>query len=320
VRSPFLVVNLMVLCSVVGIAQESASPQTMTNSIGMEFVLIQPGSMQVGVFKPGCPDPNAPPLSFPSAPARKTDGGATGNAPAPRTAMPARDPRAAWTQADYTKCAELVKEDTSDGSPIKISKSYFIGKYEVTQGQWQRVMERNPSVFRGDKVTDDAQQHPVENITWEDAQAFVKKLNALEKTNAYHLPNEFQWEYACRAGGSGQQSWEYIRQTAVQGVAGFGAGTAAGAQAPKRPTTATVGSKQPNAWGIYDMLGNVWEWVEDPYNGKIFADSTPAKSGPEHVLKGGGFLSDLKNTICATHGAGPGDRWDVGFRVAKDSR
>jgi formylglycine-generating enzyme required for sulfatase activity len=234
--------------------------------------------------------------------------------------MPARDPRAAWTPADYTKCAELVKQDTSDGFPVKISKPYFIGKYEVTQGQWQKVKGKNPSVFQGDKVTDDAQQHPVENVTWEDAQVFVKKLNALEKTDAYHLPSEFQWEYACRAGGSGQQSWAYIRETAVEGVAGFGAGAAAGAQAPKRPTTGVVGSKQPNAWGVYDMLGNVWEWVEDPYNEKIFADPVPANSGSEHVLKGGGFLSDLKNTICATHGGGPGDRWDVGFRVVKDSK
>ena len=286
----------------------------------MEFVLIQPGSMQVGVFKPECPNPNAPPLTFPSAPVRKADGTATGTAAAPRPAMPARDPRAAWTPADYAKCAELVKQDTSDGFPVKIDKPYFIGKYEVTQGQWQKVMGKNPSIFQGDKVTDDAQKHPVENVTWKDAQSFVRKLNALEKTDAYSLPSEFQWEYACRAGGSGQQSWEYIRQTAVEGVAGFGAGAATGAQAAKRPTTSVVGSKQPNAWGIYDMLGNVWEWVDDPYNGKIFADPVPAKSGPEHVLKGGGFLSDVKNTICATHGAGPGDRWDVGFRVVKEAR
>jgi len=164
-RYSFLVVSSIVLCSIAGVAQERVTSPTVTNSIGMEFVLIQPGSMQVGVFKPECPDPNAPPLTFPSASVRKADGTATRNAAAARPAMPARDPRAAWTPADYAKCAELVKQDTSDGFEVKISKPYFIGKYEVTQGQWQKVMGKNPSVFQGDKVTDDAQKHPVENVT-----------------------------------------------------------------------------------------------------------------------------------------------------------
>jgi formylglycine-generating enzyme required for sulfatase activity len=66
------------------------------------------------------------------------------------------------------------------------------------------------------------------------------------------------------------------------------------------------------------MLGNVWEWVQDPYNGKIFADPVPAKEGSQHVLKGGGFVSDVKNAICATHDGGPGDGRDVGFRVIRE--
>ena len=66
------------------------------------------------------------------------------------------------------------------------------------------------------------------------------------------------------------------------------------------------------------MLGNVWEWVADPYNGKMFPDPTPPRSGSVHVLKGGGFASDVKNAICATHGFGPGDPFAVGFRIVKD--
>jgi sulfatase modifying factor 1 len=308
----------------------TTQPQSaVTTSVGMEMVLVQPGTMQVGVFHPSCPNPNAPAPAFrPPAAAGGAGTGAPGlNPQAPNAAgaapaarpRPPRDPRAAWMPADYQHCAELVKQDSTDGFPVKISSPYYVGKYEVTQGQWQKVMGSDPAIFQGEKVTGDASKHPVENVTWQDAQNFVKKLNALEKTNAYHLPSEFQWEYACRAGEAGQQSWAEIREVAVEGIGGgFGAGAVAGVTPPKHPTTAEVGSKKPNAWGIYDMLGNVWEWVEDPYNDKIFPDPQPPKSGSEHVLKGGGFASDVKNTICATHGAGPGDRWSVGFRVEKD--
>src|SRR5690606_19761498 len=80
-------------------------------------------------------------------------------------------------------------------------------------------------------------------------------------------------------------------------------------------TTHVVGEKQPNAWGLYDMLGNVWEWVEDYYNEKIFADRSPPRSGATHVLKGASFVGDVKNATWLTHAGGPGNGWDVGFRV-----
>ena len=80
----------------------------------------------------------------------------------------------------------------------------------------------------------------------------------------------------------------------------------------------SVGTKKPNAWGLHDMLGNVWEWVSDYYNEKIFADPVPPRDGTTHVLKGGGFLGDVKNTTYSTHAAGPGDGFDVGFRIVRD--
>jgi formylglycine-generating enzyme len=237
-------------------------PETYTNSIGMEFVLIQPGRMMVGRFEP--PYPTAP------------------------------DPATAH------RIERMARAEYSAGFLVSLDRPYYIARYEVTEAQWNRVMDTNPSLFQGDG----ADLHPVENVTWDDARAFIRKLNALEKTTAYRLPSEFEWEYAARAGGEADIPWTEIRE---QAIAGYNAYT----------TTHRVGEKKPNRWGLYDMLGNVWEWVDDFYNDKMFADPTPPATGREHVLKGGGFVADVKNAIPATHAAGPGSGFDVGFRVAR---
>jgi formylglycine-generating enzyme len=270
----------------------SGQAPTYTDKAGIEYILIQPGSMQVGVFQPACPSPAV----------QDSGRGRAGRAPA--------DPRTQWTSQDYQTCDELVKRDSSVGFTVNITKAFYLGKYEVTQAQWKKVMGSNPSVFQGGKAKDDADRHPVDSVTWADTQTFLKKLNAMEKSKLYRLPTEFEWEYAGRAGEPGQTSWNEIRQVAWEQL---------GSQ---KGTTQMVGTKLPNAWGLYDMLGNVWEWVADYYNEKLFADPVPPtkkgrESGSEHVLKGGGFVSDVKNVIYATHGAGPGDGWDVGFRVAR---
>jgi len=272
-------------------ALAAGAPATYTNTVGIQFVLIQPGHMQEAVFQPVCPGETDPAVS-----------------PKPGSAV---DPRILWTPSDIGLCQKLAKQDASAGFAVTIAKPFYIGKFEVTQAEWSKIMGSNPSVFQGSKVSGDASRHPVDSVSWDDAQAFVKKLNKLEKTNAYRLPTEFEWEYAGRAGGSGQVGWTDIRQQAVQGLrAPDGNGA--------KPTTQAVGSKQPNAWGLYDMLGNVWEWVEDYYNEKTFPDPVAPKRGRQHALKGAGFVSDVKNAIYATHGAGPGDGWDVGFRIVKD--
>src|SRR5690606_33575509 len=111
------------------------------------------------------------------------------------------------------------------------------------------------------------------NVTWQAVQLFMERLNRLDPGKVYRLPTAFEWEYAARAGSKGDIPWPEAQRVAQLGSV----------------TTQVVGQKLPNAWGLYDMLGNVWEWVEDYYNEKIFADPTPPTAGQTHVLKGASF-------------------------------
>jgi sulfatase modifying factor 1 len=265
-------VRVTLVALVMLVMQSAPPPTTLKNSIGMEFVLIQPGTLLVGRFEPSCPPP---------APDSKD-----------------QDPRARWTPEHTAQCEEIVKRERRSGFTVTLPRPYYIGKYEVTQSEWMKVMDTNPSVFK-------AARHPVDSVTWDDARRFVERLNQREKTTVYRLPTEFEWEYAARAGAASDPTWDQIREFAWE-------------QDVTTAATHPVGLKKPNAWGLYDVLGNVWEWVDDYYNEKLFADPAPPRSGTTHVLKGGGFLSDVKNTIYSTHAAGPGDGFDVGFRIVRD--
>ena len=170
-----------------------------------------------------------------------------------RLASPnSKDIKALIYQVEYRgKKLKLIKEEETK-SPVMVripGKNYEIGKTEVTQGEWKAIMGNNPSHFSncGDTC-------PVEQVSWNDAQEFIQKLN--QKTGKqYRLPSEAEWEYACRAGS--QQ--EYCGSDSVDSVAWYGVNSGR--------TTHPVARKQPNAFGLYDMNGNVAEWVEDCYNG-----------------------------------------------------
>jgi len=277
------ITGLILLITLIGnklIAQERKS---YVNIIGIEFVEIQPGTMIVGKFQP-----TTTKYGFIEQYMTKESGD---------MGIPVLPDK------DYKLSEALSKKDALAGFQVTINNSYYIGKFEVTQAQWKKVMGNNPSYFQGDKVTGDSDQYPVESVSWKEAKAFIKKLNQLEKGKAiYRLPTEFEWEYAARAGATDDIAWNEINATA---------------QIAKL-TTQPVGGKNPNAWGLYDMLGNVWEWVDDFYNEKMFADPVPIKRGKEHVLKGAPFYGDVKNATYMTHAGGPGSKYDVGFRLVME--
>ena len=139
----------------------------------------------------------------------------------------------------------------SDEKPVhtvRLSRPFYLGKYEVTQAQWEAVMGNNPSQFKGDS------NRPVEQVSWDDVQEFIRRLNTKESGARYRLPTEAEWEYAARAGSTTAYSFgDGVGQLGQYAWYDGNAGN----------TTHPVGQLQPNAWGLYDMHGNVWEWVQD---------------------------------------------------------
>ena len=160
---------------------------------------------------------------------------------------------------------------------VTLTKPFYMGKYEVTQEQWEAVMGNNPSSrAKGAKL-------PVTDVSWEDCQEFIKKLNA--KTNGgYRLPTEAEWEYACRAGTTTAYSFG---DTITPKDANF-----FDSMIEPSGSTKQVGSYKPNAFGLYDMHGNVWEWCEDWHGEYPFAVTDPKgpANGEYRVLRGGSFF------------------------------
>jgi formylglycine-generating enzyme required for sulfatase activity len=164
---------------------------------------------------------------------------------------------------------------------VTIAQSFAMGRTEVTQGQWKAVMGDNPSRFGS--CGDDC---PVEMVSWKDAQAFVLKLS--DKTGKqYRLPSEAEWEYACRAGGAHL----YCGGDDPDSVSWYGGLARPPGNSGK--TTNPVATRQPNAFGLYDMSGNVWEWVEDGYHENYIGAPTDGSvwqgDGALRVLRGGSW-------------------------------
>jgi formylglycine-generating enzyme required for sulfatase activity len=195
--------------------------------------------------------------------------------------------------------------DESPAHRVTIGKPFAMGKTEVTQGQWKAIMGNNPSKFQNCRDT-----CPVEQVSWNDAKDFIQKLNA-KTGKQYRLPSEAEWEYACRAGGK----QEYCGSDNVDSVAWHDTNSGS--------TIHPAAQKQANAWGLYDMSGNVWEWVEDSnhadYNGAPVDGTAWQGDGAQRVLRGGSWLNEPQIARAALRlSFEPTARYDhVGFRLAR---
>lgn len=251
--------------------------ETLTNSIGMKFVYIKPGTFIMG--------------------------------------SPTNEINRILQYFPHEKHLDETQHS------VTLTQGYYIQTTEVTQGQWKAVMGDNPSYFIG--CGDNC---PVDNVSWEEVQAFIQKLNKLEGTqrlhNAYLLPTEAQWEYACRAGST--YSFTNGKMIGLDhdlnlDAVGWYLGNSANTGHP-------VATKKPNAWGLYDMHGNVLEWCN---NSKYRYPSYPVKnppieyldSGSKRVYRGGSWGDPPYACRCAFRKAEPKTyrHRNLGFRLIKQA-
>ena len=189
---------------------------------------------------------------------------------------------------------------------VTIKEPFYIGKFQVTQKQWNSVMGDEPSCFEGDN-------RPVECITWNKVREFIEKLNEMEDTDKYRLPSETEWEYACRAGTDTKYffgnsdlqlddyAWHYLNSD---------------------HRTHPVGQKKPNPWGLHDMYGNVWEWCQNRYH-RNYEEALAEGSAWDFVgsigivLRGGAWVSYSEKCRSSYRSSFDSDygSYSVGFRL-----
>jgi len=231
---------------------------------------------------------------------------------------------------------ETDRDDDEIQHQVTIPQGFYLGETEVTQEQWEKVTGKNPSHFKNAGRT-----APVEDVSWDDCQAFCQAAGS-----GLRLPLEAEWEYACRAGTttalySGDIKIIGVRNApALDPIAWYGGNSGVTyeggrdsswwpekQQDHQRAGTHPVGQKKPNPWGLYDMIGNVWEWCQDKFETYPVGPVTLAQpagpagrekdDGAARVLRGGGWGSGARGCRSANRGGGgPGDGYGIGVRVA----
>jgi len=233
----FFCVSLVVALASIGPIQaqdKKAPPKHFTNSIGMKFVWIPPGTFMMGSPK-----------------------------------------------------EEKLRQNDETQHKVTLTKGFYMGVYTVTQEQWQEVMGKNPSFFKGEKNL------PVDSVSWTDCQEFIKKLREKDKDKkAYRLPTEAEWEFACRAGTTTPFHFgETISTDQANYHGDFVYGN--GKKGVFRNKTTPVGTFPANAWGLHDMHGNLWQWCQDWYAAEYPKNDVTDPQGPEkgeyRVLRGGSW-------------------------------
>jgi formylglycine-generating enzyme required for sulfatase activity len=187
---------------------------------------------------------------------------------------------------------------------VTLTRGFWMADTPVTQGLYAAVMGRNPSGFRSAFSVD----LPVEHVSWDDAQELIKAINRLTRSDSFRLPTEAEWEYAARAGTTGER-YGPVDEVAWTEENSFG-----------RPHS--VGQKRPNPWGLFDTLGNVWEWVQDRHDdyppGELLDPKGP-DSGPDRVRRGGSWGNAPRFARVAFRGCStPGSRYgSLGLRLVR---
>ena len=247
-----------------------------------------------------------------------------GASPAPLFKDPTTSMEMVYVKGGCYKMGNIVatdKEDYPEEFPAHevCVDDFYMGKYEVTQGQWKSIMGNNTSDARicaGDNC-------PVMNVSWDEVQDFISKLNSTSGASKYRLPTEAEWEYAARSKGKRER---YAGGNDVDSVAWYKK-TSRGENKTFQKKNRPVGTKAPNGLGLYDMSGNVWEMTNDWYDSNYYAVSprnnpTGPSSGDDHVMRGGcttGAEENQRTTRRSALGVRSGGErsWSTGFRLLR---
>lgn len=210
---------------------------------------------------------------------------------------------------------EVDRIDSEVQHEVTLTKGFWLADTTVTQALWLAVMDKNPSWFK----KDDANNHPVEEVSWDDVQVFIVKFNQLNPNIHAQLPTEAQWEYACRAGTTTPFSFGdniTLEQVNYDGNRPY----AGGNKGLSRKKTVAVKSLPANRWGLYEMHGNVWEWCQENWTEQLskgaVIDPIGLNTGSERVVRGGSWVNDGRYVRSAMRKRIDDGDMDIGFRLA----